>query len=87
MRCQNSIAIDNNTLWMIANFPRGQAVKCFITQCCSDMIMDEVTKVQDGGTPQTLKNAVFWDVEPCGLIINRRFGGTCRLRLQGRRNS
>jgi hypothetical protein len=35
-----------------------------------------------------LKNAVFWDVAaPCGFIINRRFGGTCRLHLQGRRNN
>jgi hypothetical protein len=31
-----------------------------------------------------MKNAVFWDVAPCGFIINRRFGGTCRLHLQGR---
>jgi hypothetical protein len=34
-----------------------------------------------------MKNAVFLDVAPCGFIINRRFGGTCRLRLQGRRNN
>jgi hypothetical protein len=34
-----------------------------------------------------LKNAVFWDVAPCGFIINRRFEGTCRLHLQGRRNN
>jgi hypothetical protein len=27
----------------------------------------------------TMKNAVFWDVAPCGFIINRRFGGTFRL--------
>jgi hypothetical protein len=35
----------------------------------------------------TLNNAVFWDVAPCGFIINRRFGGTCHLHLQGRRNN
>jgi hypothetical protein len=35
----------------------------------------------------TLKNAVFWDAEPCEFIINRRLGGTCRLRLHGRRNN
>jgi hypothetical protein len=34
----------------------------------------------------TMKNAVFWDMSPCGIFINRRFGGTCRLHLQGRRN-
>jgi hypothetical protein len=27
----------------------------------------------------TMKDAVFWDVAPCGFIINRRFGGTFRL--------
>jgi hypothetical protein len=32
-----------------------------------------------------MKNAVFWDVEPCGSCVNRRFGGTYRLHLQGRK--
>jgi hypothetical protein len=27
----------------------------------------------------TMKNAVFWDVTPCGSCKNRRFGGTYRL--------
>jgi hypothetical protein len=35
----------------------------------------------------TVKNAVSWDVTPCGFIITRRFGGTCRLHLQSRRNN
>jgi hypothetical protein len=35
----------------------------------------------------SLKNAVLWDVAPCGIIINRCFGGMCCLHLQGRRNS
>jgi hypothetical protein len=31
-------------------------------------------------------NPVFWYITPCSpLKINRRFGGTCRLHLQGRR--
>jgi hypothetical protein len=34
-----------------------------------------------------VKNIIFWDVESCGFIINQRFGGTCRLHLQGRRNN
>jgi hypothetical protein len=38
-------------------------------------------------TAVATKNAVFWDVAPRGFIINRRFGGTCRLHLQGRRNN
>jgi hypothetical protein len=27
-----------------------------------------------------LKNAIFWDVAPCRSCVNRRFGGTNRLR-------
>jgi hypothetical protein len=33
-----------------------------------------------------INNTVFWKMTPCGFIINRSFGGTCRLHLQGRRN-
>jgi hypothetical protein len=33
-----------------------------------------------------LKNAVFWDVIPCGSCKNRRFGGTWRLHHQGDKN-
>jgi hypothetical protein len=36
-------------------------------------------------TAVTMKNAVFWDVAPCGYIINRHFEGTFRLLLQLRR--
>jgi hypothetical protein len=31
-----------------------------------------------------MKKAVFWDVAPCRSGVNRRFGGTYRLHLQGR---
>jgi hypothetical protein len=37
-------------------------------------------------TAVTMKNAVFWDVAPCKYFVNRRFGGTYRLHLQGIRN-
>jgi hypothetical protein len=37
-------------------------------------------------TEVTMKNAIFWDVAPCG-IINWLFGGMCRFHLQGRRNN
>jgi hypothetical protein len=30
-----------------------------------------------------MKNAVLWDVTPCGSGKNRRFGGTYRLHHQG----
>jgi hypothetical protein len=33
-----------------------------------------------------MKNAVFWEVAQCGSSKNRRFGVTCRLHLQGRKN-
>jgi hypothetical protein len=33
----------------------------------------------------TMKNAIFWDVAPCRSSVNRRFGGTYRLHLQGRK--
>jgi hypothetical protein len=33
----------------------------------------------------TMKNAVFWDVVPCKSSVNRRFGGTYRLHLKGRK--
>jgi hypothetical protein len=29
-----------------------------------------------------MKNAVFWDVEPCRSCVNRHFGGTYHLHLQ-----
>jgi hypothetical protein len=34
----------------------------------------------------SLKNAVFWDVAPCRYFVNRCFGGTHGLHLQGIRN-
>jgi hypothetical protein len=37
-------------------------------------------------TAVTIKNAVFWDVAPCrSCKLNRCFGGTYRLHLQGRK--
>lgn len=32
-----------------------------------------------------MKSYIFWDITPCLLKINRRFGENCRLHLQGRR--
>jgi hypothetical protein len=36
-------------------------------------------------TAVAMKNVVFWDVELCRSCVNRRFGGTYRLHLQGRK--
>jgi hypothetical protein len=38
-------------------------------------------------TAVTMKNAVLWDVAACRSCVNRRFGGTYRLHLQGRKIS
>jgi hypothetical protein len=37
-------------------------------------------------TAVTMKNTVFWDVAPCRYRVNRRFGETYRLHLQGIRD-
>jgi hypothetical protein len=35
-------------------------------------------------TGVVMKSTIFWDITPCSpLKVNRRFGGTCRLHLQG----
>jgi hypothetical protein len=37
-------------------------------------------------TAVVMKTIIFWDVTPCSLLrCKRRFGGTYRLHLQGRR--
>jgi hypothetical protein len=36
-------------------------------------------------TAVTMKHTVFWHMALCGSCMNRRFGGTYRLHLQGRK--
>jgi hypothetical protein len=36
-------------------------------------------------TAVIMKNAVFWDAAPCISCVTRRFGGTYRLHLQGKK--
>jgi hypothetical protein len=36
-------------------------------------------------TAVTMRNVVFWEVALCRSCVNRRFGGTYRLYLQGRK--
>jgi hypothetical protein len=38
-------------------------------------------------TAVTMKNAVYWDVTPCGSCRDRCFGGTYRLHHQGDKNN
>jgi hypothetical protein len=38
-------------------------------------------------TAVVMNNTTFWDITPCSpLSVNRRFGGTYRLHLHGRKN-
>jgi hypothetical protein len=38
-------------------------------------------------TTVVMKSTIFWDITPCSLLsVNRRFGRTYRLYLQGRKN-
>jgi hypothetical protein len=39
--------------------------------------------VSSGNITFFLKNVVFWNVALCRTWVNRRFGGTYRLHLQG----
>jgi hypothetical protein len=48
-----------------------------------DQIPTKIIQVRD---EILLKNAVFWDVMPCGSCKNRRFGGTSVLTKATRRN-
>jgi hypothetical protein len=35
-----------------------------------------------------MKSSIVWDIMPCSTLkVNRRFGGKCRLHLQGRKIS
>jgi hypothetical protein len=39
-------------------------------------------------TAVVMKSTIFWDIPPSSLLkVNRRFGGTYRLHLQGQRTS
>jgi hypothetical protein len=41
----------------------------------------------EGFKAVTMKNAVSWDVAPCSSSVNRRFGGTYSLHLQGKKRN
>jgi hypothetical protein len=50
-------------------------------------MLRETAHWQNDGTSVSMKKAVFWDVAPCRHGVNRCFGGTHRLNLQGRRKN
>jgi hypothetical protein len=58
-----------------------RAGKCVRSLFLARVIFSFTLKMEATRFSET--SAVFWDVVPCGFVINRRFGGTCRLHLQG----
>jgi hypothetical protein len=58
----------------------------FSNQPISSAIRDEIVGFEVL-TAVVMKNTIFWDITSSRpLKVNRRFGGTCRLHLQGRIN-
>jgi hypothetical protein len=57
--------------------------------CCHPLLLFVTTTNSVGFevfTAVVMKSIIFWDVTPCSLLrFNRRFRGTYRLHLQGRR--
>jgi hypothetical protein len=58
------------------------------TELCLGRLLHRVVKYVRSVvfTAVTMKNAIFWDVMPCGSCKNRHCGGTYRLRHQGDKN-
>jgi hypothetical protein len=70
----------NSVRWF---FTHGQ---CFLNFCHYQTVVSITICVRfEVFTAVTMKKAVFWDVVPCRNSVNRRFGGTYSLHLQGRR--
>jgi hypothetical protein len=53
-------------------------IKAVKSQAINHRSSQEISRMQ--------KNAVFWDITPCGSRKSRRFGGTYRLHHQGEKN-
>jgi hypothetical protein len=57
-----------------------------ISNCNSTEFLNKLYYVRfEVSTAVTMKKAVFWDVAPCRNCVNRRFGETYGIHLQGRR--
>jgi hypothetical protein len=52
------------------------------------LLLNNLTEVGfEALTAVVMTSTIFWDITPCiPLSVNRRFGGTYRLHLQGRKN-
>jgi hypothetical protein len=74
--------------WIIfSSQPPMQSVAAYITKPRLSFIntLHRPNRKKSFPTIPPLKNAVFWDVALCRSLLNRRFGGTYRLHLQGRK--
>jgi hypothetical protein len=57
----------------------------FLDRLPSNLITIPTELLQPKSTKSIAKSTIFWDMKPCRpLKVNRCFGGTCRLYLQGR---
>jgi hypothetical protein len=80
IRCHNASPWSK---WLLPWKPQNSKILIFT---CS-VFWVRLLKVNLTKQPCILKNAVFRDMKPCRSCVNRRFGGTYRLHLQGRRVS
>jgi hypothetical protein len=78
------IQINIDRIFWLAPKP-GEAIHVEpITDCLMTVVLIIAAKLQ---TTPALKSTIFWNITPRSpLSVNRRFGGTYRLNLQGRKN-
>jgi hypothetical protein len=64
---------------------------CYMSSIASPInliIFPKTTSYENRDEHNQTKSSIFWDITPCSSWkVNRRFGGTCRLHLQGRKIS
>jgi hypothetical protein len=65
------------------------AIYHFVGDTITDLISRKLRQLKlyvrfEAFTAVTMKNVVLWDVALCRSCVNRRFGGTYRLHLQGK---
>jgi hypothetical protein len=74
-----SFCITGRSQQSVPSSLNGVCEKCCWAEC-SNL---EVTRGQRNIRVRSFKMAVFWMFAPCGLVVRRRFGGTCCIHHQG----
>jgi hypothetical protein len=69
--------------WLLEAGDGGSGANVSLSQSCCSNTQDSVRF--EVYTAVTVKNTVLWDVAPCRSCVNRRFVGTYRFHLQGRK--